>query len=209
MTSDHNTMPPPVQQGDPLSLVHFTASGHRRVLFHHLVGEPLTGPLFNAAPRIGLVIGTFGSPAYVHLHLEVHHRLFPGVPVLVHDDASQETERLASLCDEYGAEFSSNSERAGHQRGDLSVLIAGLHWARANGIELLVKMSRRFLPLEDWTGPLSVLAMDSQYATYSSWTRSWDYGFRSECLGVAVQPWFDLGLVSRRRQSSWAIPICW
>ena len=39
-------------------------------------------------PPFALVIGTFASTAYIHLQLEARRRLYPEVPLLVHDDGS-------------------------------------------------------------------------------------------------------------------------
>jgi hypothetical protein len=52
-----------------------------------------------------------------------------------------------------------------------------------------VKMSRRFIPLRDWTTELRELALASQYPTYSSFCTSYGFGFRSECVGMAVHEW--------------------
>lgn len=146
---------------------------------------------------VGLVVGTYASPAYVHLHLEARRRFYPHVPMLVHDDASKEADALADLCRGYGVPFETNAARAGHQRGDLSVLLGGLLWAKREGIPLLAKMSRRFIPRTDWSAALASLAMESQYATYTSWTHSWNFGFRSECFAVAVKAWEELGLTQQ------------
>lgn len=153
--------------------------------------------LFTEPPMVGLVVGTFGSPAYVHLHLEARRRFYPYIPLLVHDDGSDVADTLESLCHDYGAHFETNAVRAGHQHGDLSALLGGLLWAKRLDIPLLAKMSRRFIPVTDWSAALASLAMESQYATYSSWTHSWDFGFRTECLAVAVQTWHELGLVDQ------------
>lgn len=153
--------------------------------------------LFTEPPVVGLVVGTFGSPAYVHLHLESRRRFYPHVPLLVHDDGSADSDTLAGLCRDYGALFETNAVRAGHQRGDLSALLGGLLWAQRREIPLLAKLSRRFIPLADWSAALASLAMDSQYATYSSWTHSWNFGFRTECVAMAVRTWHELGLVDQ------------
>lgn len=151
--------------------------------------------VFTRPPRIGLVIGTYGSVPHIHLHLEAWRRFYPDIPVLVHDDGSPGSGELAGLCRDYGAAFESASVRSRHQHGDLLAIIGGMIWAREEGIDLLVKMSRRFLPLTDWTAELGRLVMESQYATYSSWTRSFNFGFRTECVGFAVKVWRELGLV--------------
>ena len=150
--------------------------------------------LFPASPRIGLVVGTFAALPYVHLHLEARRRLYPDVPMLLHDDCSPQTAQLETLCASYGVEFASTTHRFPPCKGDLSAIASGLTWGRDRSLDIVVKMSRRFLPLKPWVEDLAALAMRSQYATYSSWTTTFSFGFRSECLGLAIKEWFHLGL---------------
>jgi hypothetical protein len=150
--------------------------------------------LFTSPPRIGLVVGTFAAIPYVHLHLEARRRFYPDVPMLLHDDCSPRGAELEKLCASYGVEFASTATRFPPCKGDLSAMATGFVWAREREIDLLVKMSRRFIPLVPWAEDLATLALRSQYATYSSWTTSFDFGFRTECVGFAVREWFALGL---------------
>jgi hypothetical protein len=150
--------------------------------------------LFSKPPKIGLVIGTFAAVPYVHLQLEARRRLYPDVPLLVHDDDSPVGCELERLCAAYGAEFASTLSRFTWSKGDLSAMAGGLAWARDRSLDIVVKLSRRFLPLKPWAADLATLAMESQYATYSSWTTSYNFGFRTECIGFAVEEWFALGL---------------
>lgn len=145
--------------------------------------------LFPSKPKIGLTISTFGTVPYVELALAVHRRLNPAIPVLVHDDASPERENLLRVCDAYGATFQSNSSRLGHQMGDLSAIVGGLYWARDIGLDLVVKMSRRFIPLTNWAMDLETLAEITQFATYGRHCTSFRLPFRSECFAMAVEPW--------------------
>ena len=147
--------------------------------------------LYHTRPRLGLVIGTFAAVPYIHLQLEARRRLYPDVPTLVHDDGSPVRDDLLSLCAQYGVDFESNSQRLPYANhlGDLSTFLGGLQWAKSKGIELLLKLSRRWLPLSDWTDDLITLAMESQNATFSNHTISYGFGFRTECLGMAVSRW--------------------
>lgn len=140
-------------------------------------------------PRLALVIGTYASVPYVHLGLESRRRYCPGVPVLVHDDASPKQAELADLCRRYGASLQVNSVKRFHTVGDLSVFLGGLTWAQRLGAELLVKFSRRFVPLFDWTPGLLALAYESQEATFSNICRNLAWGFRSEVVGMHVRSW--------------------
>ncbi len=148
-------------------------------------------------PKIALVIGTFAAVPYVHLHLEARRRLYPEIPVLVHDDHSPKGGELAGLCERYGAGFAATATRFPPCKGDLSAFICGLVWARECGADVLVKMSRRFIPKIRWVDGLESLVREADYATYSSWTTSFDFGFRTECLALAVEEWFALGLVDQ------------
>lgn len=151
--------------------------------------------LFSSPPSFGLVIGTFAAVPYVHLQLEARRRLYPAIPMLVHDDCSPKAGELKELCDEYGAEFEQNMARSPACKGDLSAFAGGLIWAKEQGLDVLVKLSRRFLPMVDWTGSLSLLAVEAQYATYCAWTTSFNFGFRSECVGLSVKEWFEHRLI--------------
>lgn len=137
-------------------------------------------------PSIGLVIGTHGSPAYIHLFLESAKRNFP-VPILIHDDFSQTD--FKSLIEQYGCDFSTNDRRYGHGSGDITVYDSGLNWASKKGIDILVKMSRRFIPFFDWRPSLINTALKSQHITYTNCCEYFSFDFRPECVGMYVPEW--------------------
>ena len=144
---------------------------------------------FSEPPKVAVVVGTFAAVPYVHLHLEARRRFYPEVPLLVHDDGSPKAAELAALCRDYGADFERNTPRLPPCKGDLCAFAGGLAWAGENGAGLLVKMSRRFVPLGRWVDGLVALAEESDYATYNAWTTSFNFGFRTECLALAVEEW--------------------
>jgi hypothetical protein len=146
--------------------------------------------IYGAFPSVGLVVSTYGSPAYVALHLESRKLYCPDVPVLVVDDCSDDTAALVDVCSRYGVAFVSNPKRLRHLDGDLAALVHGLQWGRCWGIDLLVKMSRRFLPVGRWVDDLAALAVSSQYPTITSRCDTYKFQFRSECYGVHVGSWF-------------------
>jgi hypothetical protein len=156
---------------------------------HPLPLAPESDRLFDKTPTVGLVIGTYASVPYIHLQLEARQRFYPNVPTLVHDDCSGRSEELFHLCREYGCDFESNSRRMPATLGDLSVFLGGLKWAEERGIDLLLKVSRRWIFLVDWTADLIALAFASQRATYSNYTETFGFGFRTECVGLAVKLW--------------------
>jgi hypothetical protein len=147
--------------------------------------------ILEAPLTIGLVVGTFAAVPYVHLQLEARRRFYPQVPLLIHDDSSPMHNELRRLCDKYGCEFERNETRQPACIGDISCLLGGLLWAKHNGFDIVVKMSRRFLPLMDWTLGLKELALASQYPTYCNATSTFSFGFRSECVGMAVAQWIE------------------
>jgi len=154
-------------------------------------------PAATASPDYAIVIGTFAAVPYIHLHLEARRRLYPHVPCLVHDDCSPVQERLLELCRQYGAIFAANTTRFPPTLGDLSALYDGLLWADEIGAGILVKFSRRFVPITDWRPSLMRLVQASDYHTYSSWTTSFNFGFRTEAMALAVEAWHKAGCVAR------------
>jgi len=154
----------------------------------------------SAAPSIGLVIGSFAAVPYVHLHLEARRRFYPHVPALVCDDGSRFERELAGVCQEYGAAFARNPARLRRTVGDMSAYVRGLDWAMESGIEILVKMSRRFIPLHDWTAGLSRLAIGSGMATFSQSCDHFNFGFRTECIGFHANTWRVSGALARMRE---------
>lgn len=140
-------------------------------------------------PTIGLIIGSCAGVPYIHLHLESWRKLYPQIPLLVHDDHSPQSQELAALCKEYGADFVASPVRRGHQAGDLSVYLHGLEWARDKNLDLLVKMSQRWVPLTNWVPGLQQLAQQSQAATYTDRCRGHHHPFRSECAALHVASW--------------------
>ncbi len=145
--------------------------------------------IYPRPPRIGMVVGTIAAIPYIHLQLESRRRHFPHVPLLVHDDASGQGEALRELCSKYGCSFERNSQRLPPCLGDLSVFVGGLLWAQELGVELLLKLSRRWIFLVDWEASLRELAAQSQYATFCSYTTTFSFGFRTECVGMSVNRW--------------------
>ena len=141
------------------------------------------------SPRLGLIIGTYAAVPYVHLQLECWRRHCQDVALLVHDDCSPQWREIRALCRDYGAEFSTNPSRLGHVVGDMVVYERGLDWALQREVELLVKFSRRFVPLIEWQSSLVTLACESQFATYSGLCQFHGFGFRTEALAMHVQSW--------------------
>ena len=173
-----------------LRRTHPRKAGHRR---RALPSDNERARLYLQPPRIGLVIGTFAALPHIHLQLEAWKRNSHDVPLLVVDDHSHQRLALQALCHRYGAEFFSSAERRGHTTGDMHVFGQAIEWAEAQGLDLAVKMSRRWVPLLPWAEDLQALAMESQYPTFSSRCVFHNFGFRSECVAMHVPSWRQYG----------------
>jgi hypothetical protein len=166
-------------------------------------------------PSVGICIATHGSIAYVHLGLESLRRNEPDCPVLVHDDSSDQGRELKALCEKYGAAFVSTPFRLCPTVGDLSAYAEGLRWAHENGLEIVVKCSRRFILNKPWIAGLQELAHNLQYATYCAPCGHFGFGFRSELCGVHVPSWIASGAfarmveTARRNQPYDSLPEAW
>lgn len=141
-------------------------------------------------PPIGLVIGTFASPGFVALQLESARRFAPGMPVLIHDDCSPNTQ-LASLANRYGAELVSTTESRGHYEGDMAAVVNGLIWARTEGLPYLVKLSRRFIPIVPWVPEFLSLAAKNP-PTIGASDLAFGWSLRTEFVGFHVDSWLPL-----------------
>lgn len=155
--------------------------------------------------KIGLVIGTFASAPYIHLSLESRKRYYPHIPVLVSDDASPKRAELEKLCNRYKVDFISNSSHMPDHYGDLSVFVHGFQWAKQNNIDLLLKISRRFIPLFDWSKELQEAYENTGVATFSNYCTRYGFGFRTECTGFHVPTWYARGLVTEMENKLAAI----
>jgi hypothetical protein len=149
---------------------------------------------------VGIVIGTFAAVPYVHVALECRKRLYPDIPLLVNDDGSPEAPKLRALCRQYGAFLIVNKGRKRPGVGDVSAFVHGLEWAAPRKLEILVKLSRRFIPLYNWVPQLQELAWRTQYATYSNECRYFQYGFRTECMAMHVESWRHSEVFERMRE---------
>jgi hypothetical protein len=156
-----------------------------------VVIRPRSANLFRGSPRVGMVVGTYAAVPYIHLQLEARRRFYPGVPLLLHDDGSHRIAELAGLCRQYGCDFEYNDRRLPPCVGDLSAFVGGLLWAARRDLDILVKVSRRWLFLVDWERSLKALGAQSQYATFCSYTTAFQFGFRTECVGLAVAVWLN------------------
>lgn len=145
-------------------------------------------PDYSGKVRVGVVLGTYGAPETVELNLHTITKVNK-LPVLVVDDCSGDP-KLPEICAKYGAEFRSTTQPHGHSAGDLHIFAEGLEWAAKNGIDLLVKISKRFIANVAWEDGLLKLARESEAITFTSYSHSYKHlMFRTECIGMYVDAW--------------------
>lgn len=146
-------------------------------------------------PHVGLVISTCGSSPTIHLQLEQACRMFgshtsqnTGMPVLVVNDGDTEEDELRALCEQYQACYLSGP-KLGHAPGDLRAFLIGLEWCEQHNIQIMAKMSRRFVPTVEWRTELLWLADQNRYAC--AFGRKHDErGFlRTDCIALRVDRW--------------------
>ena len=97
-------------------------------------------PHYSENPEIGVVIGTYGSVPYVDLQLHYLKNVNGINKILVHDDCSNEQDKLKTLCDNYNVDFYSTEKNLWHKAcvgslGDQNCFFEGLKWAKENGIK--------------------------------------------------------------------------
>ena len=120
---------------------------------------PSDAPFFEGLPRIGAVVGTYGTAPLVHMQLELLKHMQCLDDIMVHDDCSPEGETLRGLADAYGADYATPLTRQQHCTGDLSAFLVGLLWAKHNKLDYVVKISRRCITLEDWVSDVMGLLL--------------------------------------------------
>lgn len=151
-------------------------------------------PSYDEDLKVGVVIGTYGAVPYVDLQLHYLKNINGIDKVLVHDDCSPQKDALKSLCDSYGAEFYTTPHNMWHMSlvgsiGDENCFYEGLKWAKQNGIDILVKLSRRMLPCYRWIDGFKQLVKDTDGLTFSSYCIKDRFPIRTECIGMNVNAW--------------------
>ena len=144
----------------------------------------------------GVVIGTSGTAPFIHLQLEQLRRQFGqgGMPTLIVNDGvgpDFEQPRIEELCEEYGADVYFGPY-IGHAQGDVRVYLAGFEWAHQVNADVIVKLSRRFIPLVNWRHGLQYLVSSNPWA--ATFTRPFHAGceaqsIRTDCIALRVRLW--------------------
>jgi hypothetical protein len=145
-------------------------------------------------PTVGVVIGTYGSIAYIDLQLHYLKNVNKIDKILIHDDCSDKQEELKALADKYQVDFYSTQKQMFYKscvgsNGDTSAFFIGLNWAKQNNIDILVKLSRRLIPCFNWVDDLKKLAVKTDGLTFSSFCEKDLFRFRTECCALNVKHW--------------------
>lgn len=131
---------------------------------------------------VGLAVTTFGFSPYINLHLEQAKRLYPHLPIVICDDHSNDDE-LYKCAYMYNCDVLSTERRYGWLPGDIMLWRIAIEWAAKNKINYVVKMSRRFIPLIDFSKSLIEIVDDSD--TYGRGRRK----TMTFCVGLAINYW--------------------
>lgn len=144
--------------------------------------------------KIGVVIGTYGSVAYVNLALHYLKNVNKIDKILVHDDCSPKKDELKKLCEEYNVDFYSTESNMFYKTsigsiGDQNCFFEGLKWAKENKLDILVKFSRRLIPCFEWVSDFKDLVLKSDGLTFSSYCKQDNFPIRTECIAMNVNAW--------------------
>jgi hypothetical protein len=113
----------------------------------------------------------------------------------VADDHSPNAKELDTICAKHNVEVvRSGGTNIGHAGGDLGAVFRGLRWAKSKGLQVLCKLSQRFLiTQEDWLQQGAQALMDSGLHTLSDACIEGQTALpiRSEAMLLRVDRWGD------------------
>lgn len=95
--------------------------------------------------RIAYTVGAYRLVSFIKLSVLQLRKLDPDCPILISDDPSQETVHIERLAKESGCEYRGARTRRGHFAADFQSLVNALVFAEANGCDVAVKASQRFI----------------------------------------------------------------
>lgn len=94
-----------------------------------------------------ITIAAYALPSFVDLCLASCRSIFGDAPLLVSDDRSRESPRIAAAAKRHGATYCVSKRRRGHLAGDWQGFLNSALWAKGNGCDIALKLSQRFIPL--------------------------------------------------------------
>jgi len=161
-------------------------------------------PMRKDDPRCGVVLGCYRWPRLAEMNVRTIRQTCGDVPILLSVDpySDERDARFLELEVKYpGVRVHRNLIRYGHGPGDLAALWKGIEWARMLGLQILAKISHRFLVLksrwlQDGARELldSGLPLASQRCSrdgQSSWR------VRSEAMLLDVRTWSQPHVMQR------------
>ena len=137
-------------------------------------------------------ITTYDSYAYVDLSLAYLKQKF-NIPCIVLDDGSYSS-KLQNVCDKHEV-FLIGKTKPKEEiwgMGDLISTINAIRYASFHGYDYILKISRRWICLDNPIPSLNVLINISDGSTYSSWTSTWNFGFRTEFMCLRTKEWMQV-----------------
>jgi hypothetical protein len=153
-------------------------------------------------PKVGVVIGSFNLPSAVRLNVAaIRRHCGDATPILIADDCSDGCCATPPPESSFGriVDLASrtpnvvvwpNADRIGHAGGDVSCFWKGLQWARSLGLEVLVKLSQRYIvDRPHWTELLLHELTVSGLSTIGRSCARWGWDLRTECVGMRVDRW--------------------
>ena len=152
---------------------------------------------YPAAPKIGAVIATYASIPYIDLNLHYLVKV-NRLPVLVHDDCSPKRDELVELCKSYApyVQLYVTKQRMWHRTrvgtlGDTHSFLVGLDWAKSHKLDIVLKLSRRFVCRSNFADNLRRLALATDAFTFGANCPYDDFPLRTECVAMNVKMWSD------------------
>lgn len=100
-------------------------------------------------PSCGVVIGTYWFAPLIELQIRAIRYTCGDVPILVCDDCSpgNRQDAMRAICQRYGVDFRAAGHQLGHVPGDLAAYAYGLLWAGERKLQVLAKLSQRWICL--------------------------------------------------------------
>ena len=138
--------------------------------------------------KILYAITTYDAYAYIDLSIHMHKKF--GNDVIVIDDGSC-SKKLHDVCLKYNVPLIgiSNTPAKKFDEGDVISTVQAILYAYSHGYTHVVKQSRRWICLENPTPSLEKLINESGGVTFSYYTKTWGFGFRTEFCAYEVKTW--------------------
>lgn len=157
---------------------------------------------------VAVVIGSYNMPSAIELQIRlIRHHCGLNTPILIADDNSEGMmnrtgdtayDRLEWLQHRYpNVVMWPSVQRVGHSGGDLSALWKGLQWAKATKIEVLAKLSQRFMiDKTNWLQDGAKALKASGRPLASNACMSTGFPLRTEAMLLDVAAWTQPSLIA-------------